>query len=403
MLTCNSLMPGAFLSALLTAPFLRPDGLEARLSRLVEAQIGEAWQIRWFDAGRSALGALLDAYRIGPGDDVIVPAYTCVVVPNQIAARGARIVFCDVQESTLSYDWEALSRAMTPATRAVIVPHNFGMVSRVPDAVRARYPGVRFLDDAAHGLGSLDNRGRWLGTGHDGAFFSFEYSKNLTGGVGGLALLPASMSFAGMPVERVSRFGQWRLAVTLAGHLLSIRTALAGRAWMALARRTGLIYRSGDDEVRDGAVHAPKRLATLSAALILPQLRRLAAIREAKAVLADRYRNALADLPGVTVWEAGPDVHWVRYPFRLAAARGDKMAMARRLADASGLPVGIWFDDPIHPRGSFRHGYMPGDCPEGERLAAEVFNLPVNIALAGDGGLDDKLGRLRTAIGELAW
>jgi dTDP-4-amino-4,6-dideoxygalactose transaminase len=146
-----------------------------------EARIG------LYDTGRAALRVLLQQHGIGAGDEVIVPAYTCVVVPNQIPALAATLRFVDVSAHSLNFDWDVLAAAIGPATRAVIVPHNYGLPCRVPDALRAAHPQVKFIDDAAHGFASqLD--GQWLGSYHDGAFFSFEYSKNLTGGIGGLAI-----------------------------------------------------------------------------------------------------------------------------------------------------------------------------------------------------------------------
>ncbi len=400
MLTCNSLSPATFLRRVLALPGRSRDALEGQLTRSVAESVGPAWQVMWFDAGRSALSALLAAYRIGHGDEVILPAYTCVVVPNQVAGCGARTVFVDVDAATLGYDWMLVERAITPATRAIIVPHNFGRPCRVPDDLRSRYPAIRFIDDAAHGLGTLVE-GQWLGTRHDGAFFSFEYSKNLTGGIGGLALLPAGGGLPDVKTGHVPVVDQLRLAVTLCGHLLATRSALAGRIWMALARRCKLVYRSGDDQVHGGVAHLPRHLARLSATLLVPQLTAMAAIRAHKAVLARRYHQKLSALPGISLWEGDDSVHWVRFPFRIAGVAGNKADMARQLTAVSGLPVGVWFDDPIHPLGSFRHGYHAGQCPVGEQLAAEVFNLPMNCALQPGPALDAKLDRLCEALGKL--
>ena len=60
----------------------------------------------------------------------------------------------------------------------------------------------------------------------------------------------------------------------------------------------------------------------------------------------------------------------------------------------------MWFDDVIHPAGSFRHGYVAGSAPHGESLAASVLNLPMNIALPADAHLERKLARLVAALQE---
>lgn len=348
------------------------------------------------DTGRTALALLLRAHGVGAGDEVIVPAYTCVVVPNQIPALGATVRWLDVSADSLGFDWAQLDAAIGPATRAVIVPHNFGPACCVPDALRARHPRVVFLDDAAHGFAS-QYQGQWLGSYHDGAFFSFEYSKNLSGGIGGFALLPEGLA-AQEPSAEVGALDQLRLLVTLTGHLLAARCAQVGRVWLALARRAGLIYRSSDAEVADGVAHPPRALPRLAAALLLPQLAVLPAILQHKQRLAERYRTALSAVPGIRQWPDAPGTHWVRYPFALPQPVDDKAALARRLSAASGLAVGVWFDDVIHPAGSFRHGYAAGSAPQGERLAATVLNLPMNVAVACDARLEARLTRLTAAL-----
>nr|WP_294866783.1 DegT/DnrJ/EryC1/StrS family aminotransferase [uncultured Pseudogulbenkiania sp.] len=396
MLTANSLTLPMLLAALPRLVAGR-TALRRRLRDELARLFGvDARRIVLTDTGRAALALLLRAHGVGAGDEVIVPAYTCVVVPNQIPALGATIRWLDVSAATLGFDWNRLDAAIGPATRAVIVPHNFGPACRVPDALCLRHPRVVFLDDAAHGFASQCD-GQWLGTYHDGAFFSFEYSKNLSGGIGGFALLPEGLAVEEPPAE-LGALDQLRLLATLTGHLLAARCALAGRVWLALARRVGLIYRSSDAEVADGVAHPPRALPTLSAALLLPQLAALPALLRHKQRLAEHYRAALSAVPGLTLWPGAPGAHWVRYPFALPQPVADKAALARRLSAACGLAIGVWFDDVIHPAGSFRHGYLAGSAPEGERLAATVLNLPMNIAIACDAALDARLARLAVAL-----
>lgn len=395
MLTANSLTLSDYLSAL--PGMLRGRQRQrAALRRELAACFGvDEARIGLYDTGRAALRVLLQQHGIGAGAEVIVPAYTCVVVPNQIPALGATLRFVDVSADSLNFDWDVLAAAIGPATRAVIVPHNFGLPCRVPDALRATHPQVKFIDDAAHGFASqLD--GQWLGSYHDGAFFSFEYSKNLTGGIGGLALFPPGMAAPEQSWPELSCADEWRLLATLKAHLLSARWPLLGRITMAINRRLGLIYRSADAEVTEGMPHPVRAMPLLSSVLVRRQLAHLPATLAHKQALAQRYQQALAQLPTISQWPvpAGAACHWVRYPFALSRPVADKAAVARRLSQACGLNIGVWFDDVIHPAGSFRHGYVAGSAPEGERLAATVLNLPLNVAIADDARLARKLDRL---------
>jgi len=395
MLTANSLTLCDYLSAL--PGMLRGRVFQrAALGRELASCFGvDAARIGLYDTGRAALRVLLQQHGIGAGDEVLVPAYTCVVVPNQIPALSATLRFVDVSADTLNFDWDVLAASISPATRAVIVPHNYGLPCRVPQALRAAHPQVKFIDDAAHGFASqLD--GQWLGSYHDGAFFSFEYSKNLSGGIGGLAIFPPGMAAPQQDWPELSCADEWRLLATLKAHLLSARWPLLGRITMAINRRVGLIYRSADAEVTQGMPHPVRAMPLLSSVLVRRQLAHLPATLAHKQALARRYQQALAALPSIRQWEvpAGVQCHWVRYPFALSHPLANKAAVARRLSQASGLNIGVWFDDVIHPAGSFRHGYVAGSAPQGERLAATVLNLPMNIAVADNAALAHKLDRL---------
>jgi perosamine synthetase len=395
MLTANSLTLSDYLSAL-PGMWRGRKVQRAALRRELAVCFGvDEARIGLYDTGRAALRVLLQQHGIGAGDEVIVPAYTCVVVPNQIPALAATLRFVDVSTATLNFDWDVLAAAIGPATRAVIVPHNFGLPCRVPEALRAAHPQVRFIDDAAHGFASQLG-GQWLGSYHDGAFFSFEYSKNLTGGIGGLAIFPPGMIAPQQDWPELSCTDEWRLLATLKAHLLSARWPLLGRITMAINRRVGLIYRSADAEVTQGMPHPVRAMPLLSTVLVRRQLAHLHATLAHKQVLAQRYQQALAALPSIRQWPVpdGAECHWVRYPFALSRSVADKAAVARRLSQASGLNIGVWFDDVIHPAGSFRHGYVAGSAPQGEHLAATVLNLPMNIAVTDDARLAGRLDKL---------
>lgn len=397
MLTGNSLTLTQLFTAL-PAMLLGRRRHRAALRLALASLFGVAVErIRLFDSGRAAFAALLKLHDVQAGDDVLVPAFTCVVVPNQVPPSGARVRFVDIAAGGLNLDWLALDAAIRPATRVVVVPHNFGVACEVPTWLREKHRQVRFVDDAAHGFASqLD--GQWLGTYHDGAFFSFEYSKNLTGGIGGLAILPAGASLPDADLPELRCADEWRLLATLLSHLLAARWPLAGRISMALARRVGLVYRSGDDEVLFGEPHPTRAMPLLSSVLVRRQLASLPTVLAHKQALVARYRSALATLPALRQWPADGETHWVRYPFALPHPVADKAALARRLSAASGLNIGVWFDDVIHPAGSFRHGYRAGQAPHGEALAATVLNLPVNIAIGVDAALERKLARLLAAL-----
>ena len=126
---------------------------------------------------------------IGPGDEVIVPAFTFVSTANAFVLRGARPVFCDIRPDTLNLDEAKLEELITPRTRAIVPVHYAGVGCEM-DAILeiAGRHGVPVVEDNAHGLFGK-YRGRWLGSFGCLATQSFHETKNITCGEGGALLI----------------------------------------------------------------------------------------------------------------------------------------------------------------------------------------------------------------------
>jgi dTDP-4-amino-4,6-dideoxygalactose transaminase len=133
----------------------------------------------------TGLHLILAAMGIGPGDEVIVPAFTWVATANVVVYCGATPVFCDVDPDSYNLDPEDLARRVTERTRAVIVVHLFGLCADM-DAVRRALPAhVRIVEDAACAAGA-SYRGTPAGGLGDAAAFSFHPRKSITTGEGGM-------------------------------------------------------------------------------------------------------------------------------------------------------------------------------------------------------------------------
>ena len=139
--------------------------------------------------GRMAFYYILKALDLPPGSEIILPALTFWVVPALAQVAGLKVVFADVDPSTFTIDPAALERAVTPATRAVVPTHLYGLPCDM-DAVMdiARRHNLRVIEDCAHALGATYN-GRPVGTIGDAGFFSFQTLKPLNCYGGGMALV----------------------------------------------------------------------------------------------------------------------------------------------------------------------------------------------------------------------
>jgi dTDP-4-amino-4,6-dideoxygalactose transaminase len=133
----------------------------------------------------TGLHLALVAMGIGPGDEVIVPAFTWVATPNVVLYCGATPVFCDVDRTTFNVDTTDLKKRVTPRTKAVIPVHLFGLCADVA-AIRAAVPaGVRILEDAACAAGAASGNIP-AGALGDAGVFSFHPRKSITTGEGGM-------------------------------------------------------------------------------------------------------------------------------------------------------------------------------------------------------------------------
>lgn len=142
-----------------------------------------------FMGGRVALSACLDALDLQPGDEVILPGYTCVVVPNAIKYADLLPVYCDIELETFGLDASSFRSRITSRTRAVILQHFYGLVCRDYEEILdiARQHHIRVIEDCAHATGA-EYRGVKVGNRGDVGFYSSEQSKSFNTVQGGVAI-----------------------------------------------------------------------------------------------------------------------------------------------------------------------------------------------------------------------
>jgi 8-amino-3,8-dideoxy-alpha-D-manno-octulosonate transaminase len=158
--------------------------------REFEDSFAEAMQVPHalaVSSGTAALRVALAALNVGAGQEVIAPSFTFVATVEAIVESAATPVCCDV-DRTLNMDPEALEKAITPQTKAVIVVHMLGTPARLKEikAICDRH-NLFLIEDTAWGCGG-DIDGRPLGTWGDVGTFSFDFAKTLTTGEGGMVI-----------------------------------------------------------------------------------------------------------------------------------------------------------------------------------------------------------------------
>ena len=370
---------------------LRGGGVDA-FERGLAAELGVTHAIA-FGGGRTSLRALLQALDVGPGDEVIVPAFTCVVVPFAIQHLGATPVYVDIGEDYL-LDLDRLREAVSERTKVIVAQHTFGYPDRVDEILAiARPNGIRVVEDSAHALGRWPD-GSAPGSKTDGAFFSFENTKPITCFWGGAAVTMDDAVAARLREvqDAAPRLGRWQtvrtgLHVLLAGALYHPSVVGIGRIAFALLLRAGLLRESIPAAQQQGAPPAQpvSRISDLQAELLLRQLRRLDAIAEGRRASANRYADHLG--------APRPDLPLLRYPVQIE----HRERAVRRFGERQ-IELGQWFQAPLHPAScDFEQaGYRWGSCPAAEEVAAHCANLPTSIA---GKDLDHVLRTMDAALG----
>jgi dTDP-4-amino-4,6-dideoxygalactose transaminase len=160
--------------------------------------------------GTAALHLSLAAAGVGPGDEVIVPAFTFPGAAGPVSHRGARIVFADVDRTDGCLDPAAVARAVTPRTKAILVTHLFGHpagMDALRKALKTRGPNrIALIEDAAQAHGG-SHRGAPLGSLGDFGCFSFYPTKNL-GGIGDAGAILVKSAAAAARLRRLRDHGQ---------------------------------------------------------------------------------------------------------------------------------------------------------------------------------------------------
>ncbi|MCS6775736.1 MAG: DegT/DnrJ/EryC1/StrS family aminotransferase [Chloroherpetonaceae bacterium] len=322
---------------------------EQEFARFHDAQHGVACT-----NGSAALEIALRALGIGCGDEVIVPPYTFVATASSVLAVGATPVFVDIEEDTLNIDPDLIEAAITPRTRAVIPVHIAGRPANI-DAVLevARRHGLHVIEDAAQAH-AAEWRGRKVGALGDMGTFSFQASKNLNAGEGGMVITNneqmADAAWSVMNVGRV-RSGKWYEHHVLGSNF---------------------------------------RLTEFQAAILRAQLKRLPEQTARREASARHLRQMLAEIHGICLPSEDPRItrhayHLFTFRYTPEAFGGRPLSDFLRALNAEGVPCSSGYV-PLYREAVFvRYARRTGTwCQAGRPQDYPNLHLPVCEQVCSD-------------------
>jgi dTDP-4-amino-4,6-dideoxygalactose transaminase len=309
------------------------------------------------------------AAGFGPGDEVLVPAFTWISTANAVELTAARPVFCDIDPITFNIDVADAARRVTERTRGIIPVHLFGLAADLDGiAALARKHRLFVIEDAACALGCYHDD-RHVGTVGDVGCFSFHPRKSITTGEGGM-----------LTTGSESLNGTFRSLRDIGSDRAHLTPEQAARQLLPDYPALGFNY----------------RLTDLQAALGLSQLSKFDAILEQRLECARRYSQLIdgSALNGVLRPPQLPrqrEHAYQAYVCRLTPPSEDEATLAewharrndlmRRLFEA-GIATRPGTHAP-HMLGYYRnkYGLRPADCPQSWRADWLTLALPLYAGL----------------------
>jgi dTDP-4-amino-4,6-dideoxygalactose transaminase len=297
--------------------------------------------------GTDALVIVLDALEIGPGDEVICPAFTFYATAESIARRGATPVFADIDPVTLNIDPEDVAAKITSRTRAIMPVHLFGRPAAMDELAKL---GVPLIEDAAQAFGAP-----------------------------GVATVGAVSTYSFFPTKNLFCLGDGGLVATS-------DEELADRVRM-------LAFHGSRDKTDFDFVGYNSRLDELQAGMLRIFLQQLDGWNRGRREAAARYAElGLSELVELPQDEPGHIYH-------LFVCRSPERDRIRAALTEAGIGSAAYYTTPLHLQPALRFlGYEPGSLLETEAVAEVNFSVPLWPGIPAE-AQERVVGVVRAAVG----
>jgi len=307
----------------------------------------------------AGLHLALEAVGVRAGDEVIAPTLTFTATVEVVRYLGAEPVLVDVDPITLTIDVDRIRESITPRTKAIMPVHYGGLSCDMTKILElARRHDLKVVEDAAHALPTTW-QGGLIGTlQSDATVFSFYANKTMTTGEGGMVVTRNASIADRMRVMRTHGINRDAFD----------RFVSKTPAWYYEVIAPGFKY----------------NLTDIAAAVGLQQLAKLNSFSVRRRQLAERYRDALADLPLILPASApAGDLHaWHLYVVRLANDCGQtREEVIQRLADM-GVGTSVHYV-PLHRQPYWRDRYSltPEMFPMADAAYLRMISIPLSAGM----------------------
>lgn len=347
-----------------------------------------------FNSGRSALAVGLKALNLPPESEVLLQAFSCVVVVNSINYVGLKPVFVDIGKNSFGLDIDDLQKKITPKTKVIITQNLFG----IPDDYKKILPIVNehkliLIEDCAQSLGSLYN-GKKLGLFGKFAIFSFGREKVISSTFGGV-LITSDDILAGS-IEKIYKKipypgSYWIFKQILHPIVFSVVIPTyfmlrmgkfsIGKGILFSLQKLHLIDFSVSEKEKKGTFNdsfigkIPNALAVLAD----NQFKKLEKFNKKRIKFAQYYFKNLKSIKSIQLPKIDNDYQpiFLRFPLRFANAKQlDNFAYKRNIYFSN------WYDNVIAPGDVDLKAINYKKCPNAEKAVKTIINLPTYPKMA---------------------
>lgn len=336
--------------------------------------------------GRVALYAAVKAIGVAKGDEIVLQAFTCVVVTNAVIYANATPVYVDVDKKTCNMTLEGLKPKISAKTKVVIIQNTFGLSSEVQEIVDyCSSMNIVCIEDCTHGFGGSYN-GHSNGSIADFAFYSTQWNKPFSTGVGGILRVNNKDYLSKIKEVNTSAVNPTFKEEFILSSLIKARTLLLNDAtyWVLIKlyrKLTALNLVVGSSSpVEIESPILPKDFLKLGSPVQfkagIKALNKLPKVLQTRAENAELIARFLSDNGKYFVNEELVGNHsFLIYPILVK-----DRALFMDSAEKKGLPFGDWFISPLHPvESQFELWQLDvKDYPFAQQLSEHILNVPLS-------------------------
>jgi len=336
-----------------------------------------------FATGRMGLYVILKALGLKNGDEIIIPGFTCAVVPNAILYAGLKPVYVDIDPITFNIDTSKIEERITPKTKVLYAQHTFGLMCEVEKIVElGKKYKIPVIEDCCLALGAERN-GKKAGTFGDVAYFSTDHSKVISTSSGGMVVTNnEEVSERIKSIYLKTPFCEKKTVLKMLFTLISEEIFrhpyiyFWGKYVMELLGRFKLLYFFTDYEriEKPTKYPFPARLSNLQAKIGLHQLIMLEKIITHHRYVAEEYDRFFNLYNGYLKPNVKEHI-FLRYVFLVKNPNLWKKKLKKY------IEIESWFDNVINGRYKNFHevNYQLGNCHIAEKICKHTINLPTHL------------------------